>query len=342
MLLVFTAAAMGLALWWGKVALASRERVFRGKPESEWIKNLKYWDDPQVAEWRSYGEEGVQVLIRGLQRAYRPRERLYRNCYRPLPPLLQRFLPNPKQDSTRVRRMCLVSLLASLGTNALSATPVMIWTAREDESDTVRQGAISYFNSTEDDKSILNRLPRNQKDALLPALIRSVQDPGNWGLRNNAALSLQWYPERRDIVAPVLLGALKDPQPQVRLLAAEALNRVAPDIARKAGATSVLVAIAKNPDGQIAYRAVAGLGHAGSDPILAVPALVECLQSTNTLVAFQAVCVLARPPEDFISYSNTIISGLKSAAERKDNHAADARNALKRWIPNPAAKQEKK
>src|SRR5438105_11501973 len=125
-LLTFTAGLTGLVLWFGGILPVNRDPLFRGKPESEWIKNLKYGDDQQVKEWRAYGEEGVQVLIRGLRSANHPGERAYRRLARLLPDSVSRWLPAPKTDSTQSTRQCLVSLLSSLGTAARSATPVMI------------------------------------------------------------------------------------------------------------------------------------------------------------------------------------------------------------------------
>ena len=276
-LLTFTAGITGLVLWFGGVVPVNRDPLFRGKPESEWIKNLKYGDDQQVKEWRAYGEEGVQVLIRGLQRANRPGERAYRRFNRLLPDFLRRWLPAPKRDSTQVTRECLVSLLGSLGSDAKSATPVMIRTASTDEFDGVRQGAIGFFITSAGDNCLVNQIPAKEKKALLPALIRAVQDAGNWGLRNNAAILLKFYPEQRDVVGPVLVKSLHDTQPQVRLCAAEALNRVAPEVAKKSDATSMLVAFVKDPDDQLASKAVAALGRSGSQPEVAVPALIGYL-----------------------------------------------------------------
>src|SRR4051812_16430733 len=107
----------GGVLWGGYFLLFSQPRdfVFRGKLEREWIKGLKYWDEEQVKEWRGYGGEGVQVLIRGLRNSARPRERAYRRVSRRIPSPLRRWLPDPKDDATRPTRMCLVSLLTGLG-----------------------------------------------------------------------------------------------------------------------------------------------------------------------------------------------------------------------------------
>jgi hypothetical protein len=105
----------------------------------------------------------------------------------------------------------------------------------------------------------------------------------------------------------------------------------------KAGTTSILVAISKNPDAQIAYRAVAALGHAGSLPGLSVPALIECLQSTNNLVACQAVWALEWSGKEFAAYSNTIVPALSNAAQRNDNVGRYAKNALGRWTVTSGA-----
>ena len=331
MLLTFTASLTGLVLWFGGVLPVNRDPLFRCKPESEWIKNLKYGDDQQVKEWRAYGEEGVQVLIRGLERANRPGERAYRRFNRLVPNFLRRWLPAPKRDSTQETRERLVSLLWSLGSDAKSATHVMIRTASTDEFYGVRQGAIGFFITSAGDNTLLNQIPVKEKKALLPALIRGVQDAGNWGLRNNAAILLKFYPEQRGVVGPILMKALQDTHPQVRLCAAEALNRVAPEVAKKTGATSMLVAFAKDPDDQLASKAVAALGRSGSQPEVAAPALIECLQSSNTLIASEAVWAFEWAPDGFTAYSDSIIPALAIAGQRKDSVGGYARVAHKKW-----------
>jgi HEAT repeat protein len=210
------------------------------------------------------------------------------------------------------------------------------------EAADVRQNAIGYFITSEGENCLVNQLPAKEKKALLPALIRGIQDPGSWGLRNNAAILLKYYPEQGQVVAPVLVKALGDSHPQVRRDAAEALNRVAPDVGRKAGATSMLVALAKDPDAQLAFKAVAALGHSGSQPDLAVPALVEFLQSTNGLIACEAVWALEWAPKEFHAYSAAIIDALGNAVRRKDSVGGYAQGAVARWKSksdaNPAAK----
>src|SRR5437870_4916437 len=89
-LLGFVAGLAALLLLISNLTTGLSDPLFRGKPESEWIKNLKYCDHDQVREWRSFGEEGVPVLVRGLERAYRNGaiERIYRQAYCRIPRFL--------------------------------------------------------------------------------------------------------------------------------------------------------------------------------------------------------------------------------------------------------------
>jgi HEAT repeat protein len=97
----------------------------------------------------------------------------------------------------------------------------------------VRQIAITFFTSGEDEHSLLNQMRPRAKRDLLPEFVRAMQD-ANWGVRNNAAIALRYYPEEAQVVVPVLVKALQDPDLRVRRLAAEALRRVDPAAAAKA------------------------------------------------------------------------------------------------------------
>jgi len=225
-----------------------------------------------------------------------------------------------------------VSLLSSLGSDATNAAPIMIRTATNDEYFGVRQTAIWYFTYNEGYNCPINQLSPKQKKALLPALIRASQDTNtsNWGMRDSAVTALKYYPEAREVVAPLLLKALQDSELRVRIQAAEGLNRVAPDLARRSRATSILIAISKHPDPAIACRAVPALARSPSEPDLAIAALVESLQHTNTTIACGAVWAL-ETLKGFDSYSDQIISGLRNAAQRKDSVGRYARFALEQW-----------
>jgi len=328
--LVLLGALAMLCLWFSGAGFGHADPLFRGSPESEWVKNLKYSDDDQVRVWQGYGEEGVQVLIRGLQHADNPGERAYRQIYRRLPSVIVRFLPAPRPDSTRSSRMCLASLLSNLGEGASNATPIMIQTVNEDEAPSVRQLAINFFTTSEDEHCRLNGLPAPQKRELLPGLLFALRSPGDWGLRNNAANALRWYPEASQEVTPVLIKALRDPEPQVQLLAAAALCRVNPDAAHTSGAAGIVANIARDPDDQVASRAVRALGGFSRDMDMVVPVLLDSLKSTNTLVACEAVWTLEWSPPEFRGYDDSIVPALEQAARRTDNVGGYAGVALKR------------
>lgn len=323
-------AALFVSAWLVGLTYGDDQRHFRGKLETEWINELKYHDDDQVKEWRGYGEEGVQVLIRGLERAYRPGERAYRNFYRKMPWIVSRWLPWPKQDVDRAKRMTILALLSNLGSDAKSAVPVVSRMLNDDDGG-VLQLAISFFTSSEDEKCTLNQLPPAQKKRLLPLFIRAMQNKTFAGARNNAAIALRFYPEQKEIVAPVLVKALQDTEPAVRLLAADALWHVDPVAAEKADAVSVMIALTKLPDDQLASRAISKLPQFKGHADLAVPAIVECVGSTNNLVACQAIWAFEWKTDEYRAYANTIIPTLEKAATLTNNVGRYARTALKKW-----------
>jgi HEAT repeat protein len=315
--------------------------LFHGKPESVWIKSIVYnGGEEQTKLWRDFGPEGVRVLTRALDRADRRSrwERAYVRAYQRIAPRLPRFLagwlPAVKSDSTYSTRMCLVDLLSRLGNDAQSATPAMI-RALNDGASGVRQIAISFFTWGEDENARLNLMPEKEKRKLLPEFVRLAQDLES-GVRNNTALALRYYPEQGEIVAPVLVKALQDPIPQVRMCAAESLNRVAPDLIAKAGVVPVVIGVLKDPDDQIAYRAAQLLGDMRVEPALAVPALIEALENINTLVAATAAQALVK----FKESADTIIPALEKAAQRKDNVSGYAKGALKQFESKAPANQE--
>jgi hypothetical protein len=68
---------------------------------------------------------------------------------------------------------------------------IMIWTANNDEAVSVRQLAIGYFNYNGAENCPLNQLSAAQKNQLLPAYIRAIQDLANAGVRHNASIGIK-------------------------------------------------------------------------------------------------------------------------------------------------------
>lgn len=326
---------LGAALW---RLLPSQDPLFRGRRESERIKGIAYsvglpdaLRREQLQQWRDFGPEGLQVLARALDRP--PPGRRYRNFYeqlsRVLPYLLMRHLPDPGVRIKGGPRATVLDLLEQMGRDAW---PVWRSVAHllTDEDDVVRQLAINYFIAN-DGQFLKEKLPEKKK--LLPLFIQNLRDTNsaNWGLRNNAAVALKYYPDHAAIAAPALAKALQDSVPQVRIRAAEALHRLDPELAKKAGAVRVLAPLAQESDNQIAASAITVLGDFQNEPDLAVPALIDALRATNSLVVCSAVWALDRA---FQNQAKVIIPEMKKAAQRTDDVGGWARNALKNLEKN--------
>lgn len=281
------------------------DRIFHGRPESDWISGVRYFDEMQLTQWREFGPEGVQVLVRGLEKANHPWERRYRQSYRKIPQILRRILPEPKFDYTRSKRMDLVALLSLLGNDAKDATPIMIQTLK-DEDAAVRSLAVSFFTGEEDQSALLNQLDKAQKQKLLPIFLAETKSHYA-GLRNNTLIALRYYAEEKQSVTPAIIPLLKDPKPEIRLCAVETLHCVNPDQLVASGAVAVAMDMLKNPDDQLASRSARILGEMRKEPAMTIPALLDAVRGTNGLVADISLRALAKFPEE----AETIIPALQ-------------------------------
>ena len=330
------ALAMVMAVLVGAITLLMqppRDPMFRGQPESEWIKGIVYHmqlsdseSQAQAQRWRELGPDGLRILENGLRPApgcaYR---KLYRRYARKLPQFMVRLLPSPSMDKLAGTRMNVLSLLSRMGQEGRSAWRAVA-RALEDENDGVRQIAIIYFTRPEDKTAFLNHMPARDKQELLPHFLRALRDGSDGMLRNNAALALGYYPEKAPEVAPTLVVALRDTEPWVRLTASSSLNQVDATAAKKAGVVTVLAALVTNANDQVAARAAHALRGCTNDADRAVAVLIQALHSTNSNVGCNAVWSLEW---EFPGHADTIIPELKKAAERKDNVGGYARSAIK-------------
>lgn len=331
-------ALLGGLLW---VLLPAPDPLFHGKPESEWIKHLSYNDEQQIKQWREFGPDGVRVLVRALDKANRPLDRMYRKVYRAMGSVLPRGfmdrLPTPRMDATLATRQLVCAMLSNLGKEARIAVPAMV-RALNDENPHVRLFAITFFGYPETQEAVLSQMTEKERQRLLPEFIRAMRD-SDLSMRYNAAVALRYYPERREVVAPVLVKALQDTNSQIRLLAARALNRVDPDAAKKTGAVLAVIKILKDPNDPYASRAANVLRDFRREPELAVPALIECLQGTNTGIACEAVWSFEWSPKEFRNFDGIIIPALRQTAQRKDHVGRYAEVALKRLVSETPAIQ---
>ena len=322
------------------VALAPRDPLFHGKPESQWITTIGYGmslsetqNKEQVQRWRDFGPEGLRVLERGLAANRAPRYRsIYEGLGKFLPNGCMRLLPTPPPKTVGGTRHIVADLLCRMGKDAYPAWPAVA-RALSDEDPWVRARAISYFTYPENEGAFLNQMPANEKKKLLPLFIRAVEDGGwCWNVRNNAALALKYYPEEAQLIAPPLVKALKDSSPYVRLRSADALNRVDPVAGSKAGAVSVVSNLLQNPDYQLSGDAAFVLRQFQHDANAAVTALVDALHGTNrAVVGASAVWSLQWA---FPNQAERIIPELRKAAEQNDNAGRYAASALKQVESN--------
>jgi hypothetical protein len=323
------------------VALQPRDPIFHGRRESEWITNIVYLSEDQnnqqVQRWRDFGPGGLRVLERGLAANRAPK---YLNAYdrlaKFLPNGLMRLLPTPPPKTVGGTRYQVVDLLCRMGKDAHPAWPA-VTRALSDEDPMVRSRAVSFFTHPEADKAFLNQLPAKEKKKLLPLFIRAVEDGGwHWNLRNNAALALKYYPEEAPLVAPPLVKALKDSSPYVRLSAADALNAVDPVAGSKAGAVTVVAKELQNRDQNLSWQAAISLREFQLDAALAVTALIEAIDGTNSMAAANALPTLDYA---FHKHADRIIPELRKAAGRTDTAGGYARSALK-GLESRAAKPQ--
>jgi hypothetical protein len=325
------AAAVAVIVWF---SLLERDPMFHGKSESEWVTNIVYGmqlsDDQskaQVQQWRDFGPEGLRVLERALEpsRGFRYRQ-FHRRYGWKLPRWVHNLLPDASMDKSSGTRMCVLSLLCRMKTNAWPA-----WRsaarALQDENQSVAQLAVNFFTSPEDDSAFLNQMPARDKKALLPLFLNAVDATTHSGLRNNAALALRYYPEEKKDVVPALTKALNDAQPSARLTVAESLIRMDPDGASNAGVVKLLADLVVHRDDQIAGRAASMLRNCRNDADEAVAALIKGLHSTNSYVCSSAVWSL----ESFPSHADIILPELRKEVERKDTAGGWVKSAVKNF-----------
>lgn len=275
----------------GWIAFGPHDRLLHGKRESEWIKGISYYgDETQLKAWRGLGPDGLHLLARTLDRG-----RSYRKTYRwimpRLPGRLNAFLYPlvPKPADSHQTRMCVISLLSQLGTDAKPVEPAIARTLSDDDLG-VRLCALGCYDR------LLPVMGQKDKLARLPEFLRAMQDTDS-GIRNNAAVALRFYSGFAPAVVPLLVKALHDPYINARMQVTKALARVDLQAGLKAGIVPVVIEILRNPDDQVAYQAAELLGEMGAEPALAVPALTEAAQGTNSLVASTARRALARFPK---------------------------------------------
>jgi HEAT repeat protein len=173
-------------------------------------------------------------------------------------------------------------------------------------------------------------MSEKDKAALLPELLRSTQG-NDASERLNALVVLQYYPNQKDAVVPLIINTLHDSDPMVRMMAVRALNKIDPQNPANSKSVSVLVGCMTPPqdsspltDSHIQFEAgeaVAILGELHRDPDVAIPVLIRALQSDNVYMRYNAPAALGK----FGSQAKAAIPALTKALE--DSNAQVRRQA---------------
>ncbi len=240
------------------VVVIQKESLIQGQTEAQWIKSINYFgDDNQTKRWRSLGTQGVKMLVRAMK--------------------------SPAYDHST--RMCVVSLISQLGNDAKSAIPDIINQIKIEKDIGVLQIELGYFEGP------LQTMSEKGKAALLPELLHVMQSE-DASVRNNALVALQFYPDQSDTVIPLMVSSLQDSDSDVRLMAAKALNQIDPQTATKSDIVRVVVECSTNSN--TANNAIIMLGELHREPDLAIPALVQGLQSNESYIRNNSAAALGR------------------------------------------------
>lgn len=280
--------------------------LFRGRPESDWISSVRYYDERQAEQWREFGLEGVQVLTRGLEKLLRAKDYRYLVFYRQVPFQLRRLLPAPKMDATRGKRMSIIFLLVQLNSDMPETESLMV-KELEDLDPSVRSLAITYFTHSEDGNAALAKMSAERKKKLLPLFLSASQD-SDMGLRNNGIVALNYYPDEPQAAAAIIRLAFEDGDQSIRKLAGKSLRLIKSDAVVASGGIDKTISALQNPDEVVAENAAWFLGEIQREPMKVVPALLRASQDPRFSVATTAFFALERYP----AQAKTIADALKA------------------------------
>jgi RNA polymerase sigma factor (sigma-70 family) len=306
---VAVAVAAGLILAGGaSVVVVNKISTARQQLEDQWIKSIVYFgDDNQLSLWRSRGQRGVRVLVRAVESPVY--DHSTRMC---AASVLNQLADEPKKDDVR------------------SAVPYIIRQLNVEKDDSVRALELSFFEMP------IQSMSEKDKSELLPELIRSLQSNDS-SVRNNALVALQYYTSQKETVVPLIVNSLQDPISGVRLMAVQALNQIDPQNPASSNFVAIVAECVTGPTGNMPgtpNEAVIMLGNLHREPDVAVPALIQGLQSNDVYVRQNSAAVLAR----FGGQAKSAVPALTKALGDSDpNVRLWARKALNRINANAPA-----
>lgn len=306
---VLLVAVLGVIVWQVR---RLREPVYQGKSLSLWLQSYSPdGDSPQVDEaLRTMGTNVIPTLLENL-RAKEPRLKLN------LPVLGLHYTP------AETRHMRAEKGFSALGAEASNAVPALTEIYERDISPTPRRAAANA----------LVEIGPAAKTAI-PALIKSAAST-NSDVRAFAVYTLGRMALEPELVDPVLINALHDPDREVRYNAAFGLGALAFMGGDGKPAIPALMATLKDSYGTARAAAAMALGHIHAEPRLVAPALIESLHDPSEFVRAQAAAALGE-------YGTNALPELPGLSLSLSDTNADVRtavtNALRKIDPEAAAK----
>jgi RNA polymerase sigma factor (sigma-70 family) len=297
-----------------------RPLVVQGKTESEWINSIVYnGDDNQRKRWHSLGSIGIKMLVRAMK-----------------PPLDE--LNEEQAITSRKIRMNAADLLGQLGDykEDTSAVPYVIKLLQTEKDGGVRGLEIGYFEMP------IQSMSEKDKTALLPELLHGLNSR-DASERNNALVALQYYTNQSNTVIPLIVNALQDSDPVVRMMAVEALDKIDPNDPGNSKSVSVLIGcltaskagspLAASRFQIEASQAATELGELHRDPDLSVPALIQSLQSDDNYVREQSATALGKFGSQAKPAIAALTKALKDSDARVRRQAAAAIKRINSGVP---------
>jgi len=151
-------------------------------------------------------------------------------------------------------------------------------------------------------------------------------------------VALQYYTDQKETVVPLIVNALQDPASGVRLMAAQALDQIDPQNPASTNLVTIVAGCVTGPVDNMPStpnEAVITLGEWHREPDVAVPALIQSLQSNDVYVRQNSAAALSR----FGGLARPAIPALTKALGDPDpNVRSQAKAALKRINANAPAK----
>jgi HEAT repeat protein len=288
------------------------EPVYDGKPLGYWLTDGSY-----LPPGLTNDSNAVPFLIRAVRTDSWFGATIYRKQVWPkLPASIQKRLPPPPVGNPLNTRLHAVEVLGRMGAMAKPAVPALIRVLKEDDNYYIRCNAafdVAYLGDTKDDSTVtmalVQALRRDEDVRVRLAVVRFMDLTGRGSkavvvalsgalkdkdtrVRSEAALALSRCMGEgkadRSVVTALTL-ALNSKDSEVRLAATNALLKLDPGFAAKAG-ISIPTLIRSLTNANTPARQVAAfqLGHIGQGNQDVVVALTEALKDQDAGVRFNA------------------------------------------------------